>query len=69
MPERTSYAPGTPSWVDIGTDVDAAVPFYTGLFGWEAESAGPDAGGYGLFTKDGKTIAGFGPAQNPALQS
>jgi predicted enzyme related to lactoylglutathione lyase len=65
MPERTSYAPGTPSWVDIGTDVDAAVPFYTGLFGWEAESAGPDAGGYGMFMKSGKTIAGYGPAQNP----
>jgi len=65
MPERTSYAPGTPSWIDIGTDVEAAIPFYTGLFGWEAESAGPDAGGYGLFMKDGKTIAGYGPQQNP----
>ncbi len=65
MPERTSYAPGTPSFVDIGTDLDGALPFYTGLFGWETESAGPDAGGYGLFMRDGKAIAGYGPQQNP----
>lgn len=65
MPDRTSYAPGTPSWVDIGTDVDAAIPFYTGLFGWTAESLGEEAGGYGFFLKDGKQAAGFGPRQNP----
>mgnify|MGYP001067420565 CR=1 FL=1 len=38
MTERTSYAPGTPSWVDLGTpDIDAAVAFYGGLFGWRIE--------------------------------
>lgn len=65
MPERTSYAPGTPSFVDIGTDLDAGLPFYTQLFGWTAESAGPDAGGYGLFMKDGKVVSGYGPQMNP----
>ncbi len=36
MSERTSYAPGTPCWVDLGSpDLDAAVEFYSGLFGWE----------------------------------
>jgi len=65
MPERTSYAPGTPSWVDIGTDVDAAIPFYTGLFGWEVDAGGDEMGGYGFFRLDGKVVAGFGPAQNP----
>ncbi|MFA5883480.1 MAG: VOC family protein [Acidimicrobiia bacterium] len=65
MPERTAYAPGTPSWVDIGTDLDGAIPFSTGLFGWAAESAGEEAGGYGIFMKDGKSIAGYGPQQNP----
>jgi predicted enzyme related to lactoylglutathione lyase len=65
MPERTAYAPGTPSFVDIGTDLDAAIPFYSGLFGWSAESAGPEAGGYGLFMMHGKVVAGFGPQQNP----
>ena len=36
--ERTSYAPGTPSWVDLGSpDAKAAADFYGGLFGWKAE--------------------------------
>lgn len=66
MPERTSYAPGTPNWIDIGTDVDAAAAFYTALFGWTLVSAGPDAGGYGFFTNaTGKLIAGVGPQQSP----
>ncbi len=66
MPERTSYAPGTPNWVDIGTDVDAAAAFYSALFGWSLVSAGPDAGGYGFFTNAaGKLIAGIGPQQSP----
>jgi uncharacterized protein len=35
MPERTSYAQGTPSWVDLPTsDQAAAKAFYAGLFGW-----------------------------------
>ena len=65
MPERTSYAPGTPSFVDIGTDLDAAIPYYTQLFGWTAESAGSDAGGYGMFLRAGKVAAGHGPQQSP----
>jgi hypothetical protein len=64
MSVRTSYAPGTPSWVDIATDLEAAIPFYTQLFGWTSVSLGEDAGGYGFFLKDGKQAAGFGP-QNP----
>lgn len=66
MPERTSYEPGTPSWVDLGTsDVESAARFYEKLFGWTHESAGPDAGGYGFFYKDGKQVAGVGPLQDP----
>ena len=66
MPERTSYAPGTPAWIDIGTDVDAAAAFYSALFGWALVSAGPAAGGYGFFTDAaGKLIAGVGPQQSP----
>ena len=31
MSERTSYAPGTPCWVDLGTpDLDASAEFYGG---------------------------------------
>ena len=66
MPEKSSYEPGTPSWVDLGTkDVEAAAGFYGTLFGWTHESAGPDAGGYGFFLKDGKQVAGVGPLMDP----
>ncbi len=59
MPEFTSYAAGTPSWVDHGTkDVAASNAFYTSLFGWEAEDQGEDMGHYNLLRKGGKTVAG-----------
>lgn len=63
MPERTSYAHGTPSWVDLGTtDVAAAKAFYGGLFGWEATDQPTDQGrDYTTFTKNGKAVAGGGP--------
>ena len=68
MPEVKEYEPGTPSWVDLGSpDIDASVAFYGGLFGWAFESAGPveETGGYGMFTLDGKNVAGLGPQMNP----
>jgi predicted enzyme related to lactoylglutathione lyase len=67
MSERSEYAPGTPCWVDIGTDVEGAKAFYGGLFGWEAQDAGPveETGGYGFFLKNGKQVAGYGPQQTP----
>jgi predicted enzyme related to lactoylglutathione lyase len=64
MTERTSYEPGTPSWVDLSTpDPAAAKHFYGELFGWEAEDAGPpeETGGYAMFTLRGKLIAGVSP--------
>jgi len=64
MSERTSYTPGTPCWVDLGApDLDAAVEFYGGLFGWdipEAENA-EQTGGYRQATKGGKPVAGVMP--------
>lgn len=58
-----THALGRPSWADIGTtDVPAAVAFYSELFGWTYESFGPEWGGYGQFRKDGKQVAGIGPA-------
>ncbi|MEV0457181.1 VOC family protein [Catellatospora methionotrophica] len=57
------YEQGTPSWVDLGsTDLDGSVAFYGGLFGWTDEGMGPDAGDYRLFRKDGRQVAGLGPA-------
>ena len=69
MGERTAYAPGTPSWVDIGVrDTGKAIEFYGALFGWKGEiDPRPEAGGYGMFTLDGKNVAGVGPQQNPDM--
>ena len=63
MPVRTSYEPGTPSWVDLGTpDLEGSIAFYSGLFGWEAHVAPePEAGGYTMFTSGGDNVAGMGP--------
>ena len=58
----TNYVPGAPNWVDLGTpDVDAAAAFYGAVFGWEFQSAGPEAGGYGMLTLGGKAVAAVGP--------
>ncbi len=68
MTERTSYEPGTPSWVDLSTsDPAAAKEFYGGLFGWEATDAGSleETGGYAMFTLRGKQVAGVGPLMDP----
>lgn len=64
MSARTSYTPGTPCWVDLGTpDIDAAARFYGELFGWEVPER-PDSaemGGYRRASKGGKDVAGMVP--------
>ena len=67
MPAIDEHKVGTASWVDIGTDVEAAKRFYCSLFGWEAADAGPaeETGGYGFFMKGDRMVAGYGPQQNP----
>jgi uncharacterized protein len=67
MAERTSYAPGTPSWVDLGTpDTQAAAAFYGGLFGWTVNvDPRPEAGGYGLATLRELNVAGVMGQMNP----
>src|SRR5215471_16214575 len=67
MSERTSYRAGTPCWVDLGSpDPQAAADFYGAVFGWSAEmDPRPEAGGYGMFSRNGKLVAGLGPQQNP----
>lgn len=76
MSERTSYAPGTPSWIDVATpDIDGASRFYGELFGWEVVEASDsgDAGGYRIAQLRGKPVAGLMPlmeeGQPPAWQS
>jgi predicted enzyme related to lactoylglutathione lyase len=61
MGKRSSYAPGTFSWVDLATmDAAAAKAFYTDLFGWDTEDT--DAGGGAVYTLcriDGDTVCGM----------
>lgn len=64
MSERTSYAPGTPSWVDLATpDMEAAAQFYGGLLGWEVPELPNSAemGGYRRAKKNGVDVAGMVP--------
>jgi predicted enzyme related to lactoylglutathione lyase len=63
MPKRTSYAPGTPCWVDVMTgDVEGVTAFCTDLFGWDVEEQRDDHGGhiYSMFLRDGDVVAGLG---------
>ena len=65
MSERNDYAIGEFCWVDLSTaDVERAKSFYTQLLGADTEVAPDfpdDAGEFGLFTRNGKRVAGYGP--------
>ncbi|MEU6818537.1 VOC family protein [Streptomyces sp. NPDC046860] len=55
----TRFPYGAPNWIDLGSpDLDASLAFYSSLFGWRPEPAGPEAGGYVLLRLDGRTAAG-----------
>ena len=42
MPDRDGYMPGVPCWIDTTQpDAEAAVAFYSGLFGWDFEDVMP----------------------------
>ena len=60
MPERDGYIPGVPCWIDTSQpDPEAAVAFYSGLFGWDFEDVMPrDApGGYFVARLRGGEVA------------
>ena len=71
MPEFTEYAPGMPCWTDVtSTDLPRSVEFYRALFGWEADVAPqPEAGGYTMFSKNGKYVAAGSPPQQEGTPS
>lgn len=55
--------PGAPCWIELVTpDRDKAVAFYGALFGWTAGEPSEEFGGYSMFLKDDKPIAGVMPA-------
>ena len=62
MAERTEYAPGTPSWVDLATpDLEASEAFYGALFGWafDAQDTGDVDNPYVLAAQSGTAVAGL----------
>jgi uncharacterized protein len=46
MADRDGYIPGVPCWADTNQpDPEAALDFYSGLFGWEFENVMPEGSG------------------------
>jgi uncharacterized protein len=68
MPKRTSYAQGTPNWVDLQTtDTAGAKAFYGQLFGWMFDDQPmPQGGPYSMATLGGESVAAIAP-QSPEL--
>jgi uncharacterized protein len=63
MAERDRYIPGVPCWVDTSQpDPEAAVDFYSGLFGWQFENVMPPGSGgkYFIARLDGREVAAVG---------
>ena len=58
MPAPT-LVKGAPCWIDLfSSDTERAKDFYGQLFGWTTMDPGPEYGGYFIFQKDGKAVAG-----------
>jgi uncharacterized protein len=58
MPTPTLIV-GAPCWIDLySSDTDKASAFYGELFGWTAQPPQEEFGGYFVYTKDGKAVAG-----------
>ncbi len=60
MSERDGFQHGVPCWVDTWQpDADAAVDFYTQVFGWDAENTMPSgiAGKHYVCTLRGRDVA------------
>ncbi len=65
MAERTEYAPGLFSWVDLSTsDPDAAKAFYVDLFGWKpVDHKIPGGGVYTMLELEGSEVAALSAAR------
>ncbi|MFJ8042756.1 VOC family protein [Kitasatospora sp. NPDC096147] len=66
----TDFRTGSPNWLDLGSpDTAAAAAFYGAVFGWSFEPSGSEAGGYGFFRQDGRTVAALGPLTEEGAHS
>jgi predicted enzyme related to lactoylglutathione lyase len=65
--KTTTFAPGEPCWVELGTtDVAKSAEFYGGLFGWSAATdPRPEAGGYTMCSLRGAAVAAMTPLFTP----
>lgn len=69
MSERDDYPSGVPCWTDVLVpDTDAALRFYTGIFGWEFSQPGPIGDGLGYYVArlHGSDVAGVGAQPDPS---
>ncbi len=69
MPERDGYIPGVPCWIDTSQpDPEAAVSFYSGLFGWNFENVMPPGspGEYFIARIRGSVVAAVGSVPDAA---
>jgi uncharacterized protein len=71
MGERTSYPPGTFSWVDLQTsDPEAAKAFYSSLLGWDYEDIPiGDGAAYSMARLQDHSVAAIGPLQGEGMPS
>jgi predicted enzyme related to lactoylglutathione lyase len=63
MSERDGYQHGVPCWVDTWQpDLEAALAFYTDLFGWDTEETSPPGADrrYFMCTLRGRRVTGIG---------
>ena len=73
MSERYAYPAAVPCWVEtFQPDVDAALDFYSGLFGWEPVGPGPldgpgGSGRYYVARLRGMDVAGIGSLPSPDM--
>jgi hypothetical protein len=69
MGERTSYPPGTFSWVDLQTDdLDGAKKFYGALLGWSYGDIPIGEGSvYSMAQVQGHNVAGLGERQDESI--
>jgi predicted enzyme related to lactoylglutathione lyase len=71
MSERDGYQHGVPCWVDTWQpDADAAMSFYTELFGWEAEDTMPEdvEGSHYMCRLRGRDVAAIASRPEGALR-
>jgi predicted enzyme related to lactoylglutathione lyase len=60
VPTREGAPLGAPCWIDLATsDLERAKDFYSAVFGWTFEDAGPEYGGYVNASKGGQPVAGL----------